>query len=215
MSQPECTYAGGTEKQCEDFEKTRQQNLKSKDEDVVRGANAYGDPNKDNGVTVKFGDPGKGRDANTTHDLRVDPNDPNKFQAVETVTIRSGLSGARLAAAVGHEGSHVADAQDFVATINMQGDFDVSKNLTSYQTELRAFMVTHSILAAGNTKLSYGDCGLSGPCLLGAGITHAQATQTINQLLANPANRYGTAPNHGLTPTNPGPLWYPLLTTPK
>lgn len=164
---------------------------------------------------MKFGDPGKGRDANTTHDLRVDPNDPNKFQAVETVTIRTGLSGARLAAAIGHEGSHVADAQDFVATINMQGEFDASKNLTSYQTELRAFMVTHSILAAGNTKLGYGDCGVSGQCLLGAGVTRAQATETIKQLLANPANRYGTAPNYGVSPANPGPLLYPLLTTPK
>jgi RHS repeat-associated protein len=205
----------GTEKQCKDFEKARQELLKSKDEDVVRAARAYGDPNRDNGVTVKFGDPGRGRDASTTHDLRVDPSDPNKFQAAETVTIKTGLSGARLAAAIGHEGSHVADAQDFVATINMRGEFDSSRNLTSYQTELRAFMVTHSILASRNTKLGYGDCGVSGPCLLGAGITRVQATETIEQLLANPANRYGTAPNYGVTAANPGPLLYSSLTTPK
>jgi hypothetical protein len=83
----------------------------------------------------------------------IDPNDPNKFQAVETVTIRSGLSGSALDAAGAHEGSHVADAQGFVATITMQGDFDVSKNLTSYQSELRAYMVTNSVLTAGNAKL--------------------------------------------------------------
>ncbi len=205
-----------TGKECEDFEKSRQQNLKSKEEDVVRAAEAYGDPTVDNGVTIKDGDPpGKGRDGNTTHDLRVDPNDPNKFQAVETVTIRSGLSGSALEAAGAHEGSHVADAQGFVATITMQGDFDVSKNLTSYQSELRAYMVTNSVLTAGNAKLGYGDCGLSGKCVLGAGIASPQAVQTINQLLANPANRYGIAPNYGVIPANQGPRLYPSLTTPR
>ena len=38
------------------FEKARQQDLKSKDADVVRAANAYGDPTKDNHVTVSFAD---------------------------------------------------------------------------------------------------------------------------------------------------------------
>jgi hypothetical protein len=145
----------------------------------------------------------------------IDPNDPNKFQAVETVTIRSGLSGSALDAAGAHEGSHVADAQGFVATITMQGDFDVSKNLTSYQSELRAYMVTNSVLTAGNAKLGYGDCGLSGKCVLGAGIASPQAVQTINQLLANPANRYGIAPNYGVIPANQGPRLYPSLTTPR
>jgi RHS repeat-associated protein len=200
----------GTAKQCDNFEKSRQENLDSKDDDVVRGAKAYGDPGNDNGVTVKFGDPGKGRDGNTSHDLRVDPNDPSKFQAVETVTIRSGLSGTALEAAVAHEGSHVADAQDFVATANMTtGEYDASKNLASYQTEFKAFMVTQSVLAAGNTRLSYGQCGGGEPCMLGAGVTPAKAVETINRLLANPANGYG------VTPANPGPLLYPTLTTPK
>jgi RHS repeat-associated protein len=196
------------------FEKARQQDLKSKDSNVVRAANAYGDPTKDNGVGVQFGDPGNGRDANTTSGLRADPNDPNKIQAAETVTIKSGLSGSALDAAAGHEGSHVADAQDFASTINTQGVFDASKNLSTYQTELKAYMVTQSILSSENTKFGYGDCGLSGPCILGAGIMPAQALQTINQLLANPANRYGAAPNYGVTPANPGPVLYPSLTTP-
>ncbi|MBN1546571.1 MAG: RHS repeat-associated core domain-containing protein [Syntrophaceae bacterium] len=204
-----------TEKECEAFENSRKQNLESEDEDVVRAAKAYGDPTVDNGVTVKYGDPGKERDGRVTHDLRVDPDDPNRFQAVETVTIRSGLSGPALDAAVAHEGSYVADAQEFVATITMQGDFDVSKNLTSYQTELRAYMVTNSVLTAGNTKLGYGECGPSGRCMFGAGIAHPQAVQTINQLLANPANRYGIGPNYGVTPANQGPRLYPSLTTPK
>jgi RHS repeat-associated protein len=201
-------------KQDKAFYNSLQQDLKSKDANVVRAAQAYGDPTKDNGVALKFGDPRNGRDANTTHDLRVDPNDPNKIQAAETVTIKSGLSGSALDAAVGHEGSHVADAQDFAATINMQGGFDASKNLTTYQTELKAYMVTQSILSSENAKFGYGDCGMSGPCILGAGIMPAQALQTINQLLANPANRFGAAPNYGVTPAKPGPVLYPSLTTP-
>jgi len=169
----------------------------------------------EDGVALKFGDPGNGKGGVTNSDLRVDPNDPNKFQAVETVTIRPGLSGSALDAVAGHEGSHVADAQDFAATINMQGGFDASKNLSTYQTEFRAYMVTQSILSSENTKFGYGDCGVSGPCILGAGIMPAQAAQTINQLLANPANRYGAAPNYGVTPANPGPALYPELTTPQ
>src|SRR5579859_5296560 len=166
------------------FEKARQQDLKSKDPNVVRAAEAYGDPTKDNGVGVQFGDPGKGKNGNTTSDVRVDPNDPSKVQASETVTIRPDQSSTDLAATVGHEGSHVADAQDFVSTLTTAGAGDQSKNLTKYATELKAYLVTQSILdalASPNEKRSFGDCG--GPCILGPGILPAQALQTINQLL--------------------------------
>jgi hypothetical protein len=205
-------------KQDKAFEKARLENLKSKDADVVRGAQAYGDPTKDNGVTVQYGDPGKGRNGNTESGVRVDPNDPTKFQAAETVTIRSGLSGVSLLAAVGHEGSHVADAQDFVNTITsprldgntiIPGSMDVSKNLTQYQTEFRAYHVDQAILSWLGEKRGYGDCG-GAPCILGTGIMPAQANQTINQFLGNPKNGY-----NGVTPANPGRVMYPNLTTPR
>ncbi len=192
------------------FEKARQQDLKSKDPNVVRAAKAYGDPTKDNGVGVQFGDPGKGNNGITSNNVRVDPNDPTqtKLQAEETVTIRSGLSGADLAETVGHEGSHVADAQDFVATIDIKtGGADQSKNLTKYATELAAYLVSQSILASANEKRIIGDCGVN-PCVLGTGILPAQVRDTINRLLANP-NGYG------VTPDKPGPVMYPNLTTPK
>lgn len=196
-------------KQDKAFEAARQQDLKSKDPDVVRAASAYGDPTKDNGVNVQYGDPGKGRNGNTANDVRVDPNDSAKVQAAETVTIRSGQSAEDLAATVGHEGSHVADAQDFVATINVgTGAADQSMNLTKYATELKAYMVSQSILSSENVKRNFGDCGAN-PCTLGTGIMPAQARQTIQQLLANPANGYG------VTPDKPGALMYPNLTTPK
>jgi len=184
--------------------------LKSKDPNVVRAANGYGDPTKDNGVGVQFGDPGNGENGNTASGVRVDPNDQTKLQAEETVTIRPGQSGADLAATVGHEGSHVADAQDFVGSLTLAGAGDQSKNLTKYATELKAYLVTQSILdslASPNEKRSFGDCG--GPCILGPGVLPAQALRTINQLLENPANGYG------VTPDKPGPVMYPNLTTPK
>ncbi len=188
------------------FEASRQADLKSKDTNVVRAASAYGDPTKDNGVNVKFGDPGKGRDGVTSNSLGVDPNDSTKLRAEETVTIRSGLGGSALDSTVGHEGSHVADAQDFASTINMNGNFDVSKNLSSYQTEFKAYMVTNSILNSDGQQASFGQCG-GGQCVLG--VSPKSAGKTINQLLANPANGYG------VTPKNPGSLMYPALTTPQ
>jgi RHS repeat-associated protein len=196
-------------KQDKAFEKARQNDLKSTDPNVVRGAQAYGDPTKDNGTTVKFGDPGNGKAGNTTSDLRQDPNDPNKYQAVETVTIKPGQSGADLDATVGHEGSHVADAQDFVASITPTGEADQSKNLTKYQTELKAYLVTQSILDSESEKRSFGNCGLA-ECVLGRGVLPAQALDTINQYLAKPAPA-----GYGVTPANPGPVLYPTLTTPK
>ena len=192
------------------FEKARQQALKSKDPKEQRAAKSYGNPTKDNGVTVQFGNPGTGRGGATTSDLRVDPNDSSKFQAVETVTIRSGDSGESLVADVTHEGSHVADAQEFAATIDSTGAADQSKNLTTYQTELNAYLLNQSVLTAGNEKRSYGDCGKD-PCILGAGVSAAQALENINRLLALPESKGG----YNVTPNDQGPLLYPSLTIPK
>jgi hypothetical protein len=180
--------------------RARQNNLKSKDKDTVRAAQAYGDPNKDNGTTIRFGDPGGGKDAATKHDLGVDPNDQTKVRAVETVTIKEDLIGSRLEAAVGHEGTHVADAQDFVATFSGADYWDLSKNLNTYQRELRAFLVTASILRAANEKIEVGDCGTRDPCMLGKGMTQAQTLDTINRLLSNKP--------YQVTPNNPGPRMY-------
>jgi hypothetical protein len=78
-------------------------------------------------------------------------------------------------------------------------------NLTKYQTEFNAYLVTHSILAAGNDRFAYGTCG-TGQCILGAGVK--DATNVINLILSNPANGYG------VTPTNPGPRQFGLFKDP-
>jgi RHS repeat-associated protein len=191
----------GTTEQCNNFEESRQQNLKSKVDDVVRGAKAYGDPTKDNGVTVKFGDPGEGNNGITAHNIETDLGNPNGMRAQETVTIREGLSGSDLTDAVAHEGSHVADAQEFVASITPT-DADYSKNLTKYQTEMRAYLVTHAVRAAGNQTKSF-DCGLEA-CQLGARV--ANPRQQIERILARPP--------YNVTPQNQGSRLYPAFDPP-
>ena len=191
------------------FELARQSDLQSSDPDVVRAARAYG-----KGVTVEFGDPGPGMQSATSHAVRGDPTAPNGLRAIERVILRPDIPAAELAAAIGHEGSHVADAQDFVNAITPAGEIDQSKNLSAYRTELRAYMVTGSILTSARVHAGFGECAKNSPCHLGFGIARPQAIQTINELLANPANHCGAPPNYGVTPGNPGPALYERLTLP-
>jgi RHS repeat-associated protein len=190
-------------KNASDFEKSRQRDLKSKDASVRGAAGAYGDPGKANGVTVTWGNPGKG-DAGGTVVTGLHNNGDGTFSAEATVTLRSGQSGAELDATVGHEGQHVEDADGFAATVTPQGFYDLSKNLTSFQTEMNAYRITNSILNSNGVQRSYGSCD-SGPCALGV----VNPDPTIRQLLANPANGYG------VTEANQGARQNPNITTPN
>jgi RHS repeat-associated protein len=88
-----------------DFEKARQHDLGSKDKDVVRAAKAFGDPTKDNHVSVGFAElDKKGEGGDTKSTLGAD--DKGNLFAQSNVTINSKLSGSGLDAAAGHEGSH-------------------------------------------------------------------------------------------------------------
>ena len=189
------------------FEKSRQHDLKSKDSAIRAAAAAYGDAGQKNGVTVAFGDPGKGHDGNTVvTGLEADPDHPGSFRADATVTIRPGQSGSELDSTVGHEGEHVENAQGFAATVTPQGYYDLSKNLTEFQTEVNGYGISNSVLSDEGVKASFGTCD-NGPCVLGFGVTNPGAT--IRQLLANPANGYG------VTEANPGPRQFPGITTPN
>ena len=176
------------------FEKSRQHDLKSKNAGTRAAAGAYGDPGQKNGVTVGFGDPGKGRDGITTV-TGLQKNADGSYSADATVTIRPGQSGAELDSTVGHEGQHVEDAQGFAATVTPQGYYDLSKNLTQFQTEMNAYGITNSVLSDEGVTANSGTCS-DGPCVLGFGVTNPNST--IKQLLANPANGYG------VTEANPG-----------
>ena len=184
------------------FETQRKDALKSDNADVVRGASAYGDPGKDNGVSVAFGDPGAGNNGITSHDIGTDLSNPNGMRANETVTIRDTLTGTDLKDALSHEGSHVADAQAFVNALT-PASADYTKNLTKYQTELRAYMVTNSVLSSANEKHAY-DCGLAQTCELGAGARDVAGS--IDRILARPP--------YNVTPQNQGSRLYPAFTPP-
>jgi RHS repeat-associated protein len=174
---------GGTENECKEFEEARKRDLKSKKESVRNAAGAYGAAGTDNGVNVKFGDPGDGHGGSTTVGLRQLGD--GTWQATADVVIKKGSSGNALDAVLGHEGVHVEDAQDFAKTITADFNYDLSKNLTHWQTEMNAYAVT----AAIDSGHSYGVCG-TGQCVLGSKMSARAVAATTMLLLANPANGY-------------------------
>jgi hypothetical protein len=145
---------------------------------------------------------------------RNNKNNPTDAQALTgslhiradvTVTIRAGSSGADLDSTVDHEGRHVEDAQGFASTVTQQGFYDLSKNLTSFQTEMNAYRRSNAVLGSEGQQRSFGYCG-SGSCVLG-GIPNPDPT--IRMLLADPRNGYG------VTEANPGARQFPEITTPN
>jgi RHS repeat-associated protein len=192
LTDPTGMYVCTDSKKCDsdddkEFEKARQHNLKSKDADVVRAAKGYADPTNDNGVTVGFSADleKKGEGGDTVSRLGTDNN--GNLRAESAVTISSKLSGSALEAAVGHEGSHVADAQDVVRSITTTDGwqtFKVGQDITRYQSEQRAYHVTDSILRSGNETYHFG-CGRN-DCILGTELKmRSQVTETIDRILAN------------------------------
>jgi hypothetical protein len=185
------------------FEKARQQDLRSKDPDVLRAAQAYGDPTKDNHVSVGFADlDKKGEGGFVASTLGAD--DQGNLYAKSDVTINSKLSGSALDAAVGHEGSHVADAQDVVRSITTTDGgqtFNVGQDITRYQSEQRAYRVTDSIFRQENESHQF-NCGLN-DCTLGTGLKMpSQVPGVIDNILANsPLYRSN---GRGLSPDNQG-----------
>jgi len=178
--------------------------LKSKNKDALRAAQAYGKANEDNGVTVGFGKTADRSAANTDAGFRASP-DGAGLQATASVEFENGLSGAALDAAVGHEGTHVANAQDFINTVSADAtSFNAELNLTKYQNETSAYRVTAAILASEGVQLDYGTA--LNPAPLGAGVSAAGTSASIQTILAN-------AP-YKVTPANPGLPIYPAFTIP-
>lgn len=192
---------GGSEKECKDFENARQRDLKSKTEAVRNAASAYGAAGDKNGVSVRFvkaGDLGKNPADAVTAGLEPDPNHPGQLRATADVAIARGQSGTGLDATVAHEGVHIEDAQSFAATITPGGEYNFSKNLMSWQTEMNAYAVSAAVQAASGRPASYGTCG-AGNCIFGPGMTPQQINATTMILLANPANGYNRFVDLGRT----------------
>jgi hypothetical protein len=167
------------------FEKSLDALRNSKNGDVARAAGAYGAANDANGVTVGFADLGKAGEGGVTRStLGADAN--GKLFAQSDVTINSGSTGTALSADIGHEGSHVADAQDMVKGITITGGgtgFTVGVDISQYASEQRAYRVTDSIYRSANEP--YNGCGM--PTVhLGPGqarlVSAAESTKSCSQI---------------------------------
>ena len=191
---PTGKYVCSDAKRCQQFEKARQEALKSKDADTVRGAKAYGDLSTkkgdkgDNGVYVSFKDNLKddrgGSVGRRGTGIELDPNSPNGMRATLNVTIQSDLAGDQ--ETVAHEGSHVADYQDFVNAIGSDGSIDTradALNITHRQTETRAYLVSIGYAQQGNKTLNFGPCGMTKECKFPPGMMPALRDQQIQDLL--------------------------------
>jgi RHS repeat-associated protein len=211
----------GTQRECKQFEKQRQNLLNSKNTDVRTGATAFGGAGQDNGVTVSFVNPKndpsfKKKDGSATANLAIDPNDPSKFRANVDVRIKKGEFGVDLRDTIAHEGIHTRDAQAFAATATMSGQFDLSKNLTVWQTELNAYAVSAAVWAEAGKTSQFGNCG-RGPCSFGPGLSPQQVRGTTIRFLADPKNGYNRFVDTG----GPHPFvnklgmrQFPAITTP-
>ncbi len=177
----------GTEQQCKDFEKARQNGLKSKNEGDVRAARSYGDPNKKNGVYVGFTEELKGDRGGSVSrrdtGIEADPNSANGLRATVNVTIKSSLAGSE--ETIVHEGSHVADRQDFVNAISPTGDMSNAYplNITLRQSEVRAYLPSIGYAQRGNVTQNFGSCGVMQECKFPPCMMPAMRDQRINDLL--------------------------------
>jgi RHS repeat-associated protein len=197
---PTGMYVCASGQDCSAFEKSLDGLRNSKNADVARAAGAYGALGDNNGVTVGFADLSKqGEDGKVTSSLGTDAN--GNLQAQSNVTINTGATGAAFDAAIGHEGSHVADAQDVVKSIVVDpktGDFTVGNNITRYQSEQRAYGVTNSILSSEGVKANEGCDG----CNLGQGTMQGQVPGVVNRIM-NTGTNYMSGGQH-MGPKNQG-----------
>ena len=178
----------GTQSQCDAFEKSRQALLNDKNasKSQLRAAESYGAAGKDNGVHLGFADKLKGdrggRVVGRNGGIEAAPTSEhaNGVRATVNVTIKS--SNAGNAETIAHEGSHIADRQDFVNSITSNG-YDSSLNITGRQSEIKAYQLSIGIAQRGNETMDYGPCGVMSECKFTPGMMPAQMDERINELL--------------------------------
>jgi RHS repeat-associated protein len=148
------------DKQIQQFEKTRLQALKSKDEKIQNAAGAYGALGDKNGVNLTIAKVVDAKHSDVlgtvsaqagTGGLTFNGN-TNTFQQATQVTIQSGLSGNTLEGVLVHEGTHVEDRANFVNSISLGGapdfklSFNPALNITGRQSEFNAYGVENNFL---------------------------------------------------------------------
>jgi RHS repeat-associated protein len=186
-------YVCGDVKKCGAFEKARLEALKSKNAADVRAAKAFGALGEKNGVYVSFADNLKGDRGGTVQrhgsGIETDPTSPNGYRATVNVTIQSDQASSQ--ETLVHEGSHVADRQDFVMSFSNDGStWDHSLNITLRQSEIKAYQQSIQYAQRGNVTLNFGPCGLMDECKFPPSMGPAQRDQRINELLDDPRNHY-------------------------
>jgi hypothetical protein len=154
----------GTTTECMNFEKERQAILtNSKLSALHPQANAYGDPQIDNGVEVSFGQTsGYG----VTTAAAVYDSSTQSLGPEIRVEFDPSLTTLEWGLAIVHEGQHVMDALDFLSTFKkcppntctQSGDYwwDDSLNITNFETEKRAYLVSHDYLKAMGQTFGFG-----------------------------------------------------------
>jgi RHS repeat-associated protein len=154
-----CNGDPACEREAEKFEVARQSQLKSTDKNLRTAAAAYGDPGVENGVSVSFVDAtsmGK-HDATVTADLVQGESASAKYD----VRIKKGMEKDDLKNAVVHEGEHIRSAQAYVSALS-NGIYDPTLNLTLYQTEMNAYMVSWAFARTNNSTLRYNGMTIKG-----------------------------------------------------
>jgi len=145
-----------TDKKCfnaaEKWEAARQKDLQSKKANVRAAAAAWGDPGKDNGVTItwksqKDVDKDAGNSSSSQHiGGFVVPGRKADYSPDVQAEFSENLSGADLQQQIGHEGSHVEDALGFLNSYDKQtGKYDAGRNYSRRDTEFKAYEVGSEI----------------------------------------------------------------------
>ena len=180
--------------------------LQSGNKDVRNAAGALGDPGKEvvdargDKVTVQFANLGNAGEGGVTHSV-LDVNGTTPISN-STVTINSSDRGTALDADVGHEGSHVEDAQNMAASITAtSSSFHVGQDISGYASEQRAYRVTDAIYRSANEP--YHGCA-SDQCALGAGSSPIGLQGRIDAILLAHPDLYHGLDGKPMTAQNPG-----------
>lgn len=185
---------GGTDEECKKFDKTLRGILSNKEStaEQIRAAESYGALGDDNGIQVRFVDSLHNNWGGEVNKMELgyeqDPQNPSSYRASLMVSIARSQIGSE--ETVSHEGSHVADRQDFVRSLStdLKG-WDDSLNITNRQSEMRAWQLSISLQVNGNARPNYGSCGVD-ECKFTKSILPATRDRLINQLLDDPRNGY-------------------------
>ena len=177
----------GTDEECEDFENALDSLRGSEDAETSRSATSFGSLGDQNGVVVSF-DPTLRTPAKAQLDpmqpLETDPNREGRLRARVKVTVRTRNNGDPTL--VAHEGSHVADYQVLVGSLDFVGGGNPALNITQRQSEVRAYQLSLRLRNLAGMSNTY-SCGVV-ECDFSRPMPPALRDQMINILIDDPRN---------------------------